>query len=61
MHALARCIHLCKATDKWDNTSALTNLWKQKQTNIKPSSQDSVTKVQEKTLYLKATQEMIST
>jgi hypothetical protein len=53
MHALARCIHLCKATNKWDNTSALTNLRKQKQTNIKPSNQDSITQLQGKMSCLK--------
>jgi hypothetical protein len=33
MHALARWIHLWKATNKWDNTSALPNLQNQKWTN----------------------------
>ena len=61
MHALARRIHLCKATDKWDNASALTNLRKQKRTNIKPSDQDGVTQFQGQMLCLQAAQEMINT
>jgi len=61
MHALARRIHLRKATDKWDNTSALTNLRKQKRTNIKPSNQDSITQFQGQMLGVKAAQVTIST
>ena len=60
MHVLARCIHLWKASNKRDNTSALTNLQNQKRTNIQPSNQDSFTQFQGKILCLKAAQERIS-
>jgi hypothetical protein len=63
MHAFARCIHLWKATNKWDDTNTLTNLKDQKWTNEAKqlrqyniiSRQNFCLKTAEQTIYIYTT------
>jgi hypothetical protein len=61
MHVLVGRVHVREAANKRDNAGALTDLWKQKCTNIQPSDQYNSTQFQGEMLCLKAAQEIIST